>query len=73
VNRLVGDDGAGDRVPLERVMSFGSLRWEGKLRRAGTHSGEGDGKVAGNGMNPRVGSGLQDVRAVQEAKAVEVV
>lgn len=59
-------------VTLPHPAKAGSLCREGRLRRAGKHSGESDGRVARNGMNPRVGSGLQHVRSVRKEQAVEV-
>ena len=44
-----------------------------RLRRAGSHRGEARLTTRGNAVNPRIGSGMQQARTVEEEEPVEVV
>jgi hypothetical protein len=50
-----------------------SCRRGSKLRRAGLHRGEARLTTRGNAVNPRIGSGMQQARKVEEEQTVEVV
>jgi hypothetical protein len=55
------------------VVTPGVLSAEGKLRRAGTRSGEVGFATGGNAANPRVGSRMKQACKAEEEQTVAVV